>query len=165
MSLSQTLLELSRHHRAALSERDRTDFDDELDRQTRQSWPNVLRAARLLPAVEYVMSARLRTLALREMAALFADLDAIVAPTYGGETLALTNLTGHPMVVVPSGFRDDGTPVSVTFFGGLYGEDRVLTLAKAYQDATGWHRRVPPRFGPGAQPTATDPFLPGSLKD
>ena len=32
MMLKQTLLELGRHHRAALSVRDRADFEDELDR-------------------------------------------------------------------------------------------------------------------------------------
>ncbi len=159
------MLALSAEAAAAFDEFTRSGRDDELDRQTRGSWPNVFRAARLLPAVEYVTSARLRTVALRALARLFRDHDVIVSPTFGGQTLALTNLTGHPAVVVPSGFRDDGTPVSITFWGGLYGEDRVLSLAKAYQDATGWHRKAPPLFGPGANPPATAAFLPDSLLD
>ncbi|HSN89106.1 MAG TPA: hypothetical protein VL025_20240, partial [Thermoanaerobaculia bacterium] len=69
--------------------------------------------------------------------------DAYVAPTYGGSNLLLTNLTGHPAVVVPNGFRKNGTPTSLTFTGRLWGEAAVLALAKAYQEATGFHRRVP----------------------
>ena len=73
-----------------------------------------------------------------------ADVDAYVVPSFGGSHLLLTNLTGHPAVVVPSGFRRDGTPASITFGGPLFGEAEVLLLAKAYQDATGFHRRHPP---------------------
>jgi Asp-tRNA(Asn)/Glu-tRNA(Gln) amidotransferase A subunit family amidase len=71
-----------------------------------------------------------------------ADLDAYVCPTYSGGNLLLTNMTGYPAVVVPNGFRKDGTPTSITFTGRLWGEATVLALAKAYQDATGVHLRV-----------------------
>ncbi len=33
-----------------------------------------------------------------------------------------------------------GTPLSLTFLGQLYGEAKMLALAKAYQDATDFHR-------------------------
>jgi hypothetical protein len=49
-----------------------------------------------------------------------------------------------PAVIVPNGFRDDGTPVSVTFLGGLFDEARLLAVAHAYQEATDFHRRTPP---------------------
>jgi Asp-tRNA(Asn)/Glu-tRNA(Gln) amidotransferase A subunit family amidase len=68
--------------------------------------------------------------------------DVIVTPTFGTQLLA-TNLTGHPAVILPNGFRDNGTPVSLTFLGGLYEEATLLAVAKAYQDATGWHLRHP----------------------
>ncbi len=55
----------------------------------------------------------------------------------------VTNLTGHPAVVVPNGFQDDGTPVSLTFLGGLYREAPMLALARAYQEATGFHLKHP----------------------
>ncbi len=58
----------------------------------------------------------------------------------------MTNLTGHPTAVVPSGFTQEGTPVSISFVGKLWGDAEVLLLAKAYQDATGWHERRPDRF-------------------
>jgi Asp-tRNA(Asn)/Glu-tRNA(Gln) amidotransferase A subunit family amidase len=49
-------------------------------------------------------------------------------------------------VTVPNGFRTDGTPVSISFIGRLFGEAELLAVAKAYQDATGFHRRQPPAF-------------------
>jgi Asp-tRNA(Asn)/Glu-tRNA(Gln) amidotransferase A subunit family amidase len=65
-------------------------------------------------------------------------------PVFGN--LVLTNLTGHPGVVVPNGFTESGSPVSITFMGYLYDEDTVLALARAYQEATGFHLKTPPGF-------------------
>ena len=36
-----------------------------------------------------------------------------------------------------------GTPVSLTFLGNLYGEAKLLALARAYQEATGFHKQFP----------------------
>ena len=36
-----------------------------------------------------------------------------------------------------------GTPVSLTFLGQLYGEAQLLSLARAYQNATGFHLEHP----------------------
>jgi Asp-tRNA(Asn)/Glu-tRNA(Gln) amidotransferase A subunit family amidase len=49
-------------------------------------------------------------------------------------------------VTVPNGFEDDGTPVSISFIGKLFGEAELLAAAKAFQDATGFHLRRPPEF-------------------
>ena len=46
-------------------------------------------------------------------------------------------------MVLPNGFRADGTPTSITFTGRLFGEADLLAVAKAYQDATGFHLRHP----------------------
>ena len=121
----------------------RENRDDELTRQTKNAWPNVLRAARMVPAVEYVKANRLRTLAMREMAKIMEGVDLYLAPVWEGDNLLLTNLTGHPCVVVPNGFRKNGTPTSVTFVGDLYGEAKSLAAAKAYQDATDFHTKHP----------------------
>jgi Asp-tRNA(Asn)/Glu-tRNA(Gln) amidotransferase A subunit family amidase len=98
--------------------------------------------ARFIPAVEYVNANRARTLAMRAMEQTFHDVDVVVTPTFGAQLVA-TNLTGHPAVIVPNGFRDDGTPVSLTFLGRLFGEAPVLALARAYQNHTGFHLRHP----------------------
>jgi len=117
---------------------------DKMVRQTADAWPNVFRQGELVPAVEYLRAMRLRTIVMREMARIMEDFDAYVVPTYGGDNLLLTNLTGHPAVVVPNGFRTgDGTPTSITFQGKLDGDDTVLALAQAYQEATGFHTKHP----------------------
>ena len=64
----------------------------------------------------------------------------------GGNDLTLTNLTGHPTVVLPAGFRKRGdveTPFSVTFTGKLFGESELLAVAHAFQQATTVHLRHP----------------------
>jgi Asp-tRNA(Asn)/Glu-tRNA(Gln) amidotransferase A subunit family amidase len=66
-----------------------------------------------------------------------------VAPSFGGNNLLLTNLTGHPCVVLPNGFDKKGSPASISFMGRLYDEATTLAVAKAYQDATGFHRKHP----------------------
>ena len=128
---------------AAFDELTRSGADDKLVRQIRSAWPNVFRAARIVPAVEYVQANRVRTLLQREMERRLADVDVYVCPPFGGENLLITNLTGHPSVVLPNGFRKDGTPTSITFLGHLYREAEVLAVAKAYQDATDFHLRRP----------------------
>ena len=121
----------------------RSDRDDLLVRQIERAWPNVFRQARLIPAVEYLQANRVRTLLLRAMEEALGGLDAYVCPSFGGDNLLLTNLTGHPCVVVPNGFRADGAPTSITFCGRLHREAELLALARAYQEATDWHRRRP----------------------
>jgi Asp-tRNA(Asn)/Glu-tRNA(Gln) amidotransferase A subunit family amidase len=130
---------------AAFDDLTRSGRAKELVRQTADAWPNVFRQGQLIPAVEYVRANRIRTLLMRALAESMKDVNLFVAPTYGGDHLLMTNLTGHPAVVVPNGFRaSDGTPTSITFTGQLDGEDEILLAAKAYQEATGFHLRRPP---------------------
>jgi Asp-tRNA(Asn)/Glu-tRNA(Gln) amidotransferase A subunit family amidase len=134
---------LSAEAAAAFDEMTRTGKDDLLVRQRRGAWPNTFRQARFIPAVEYIQANRLRTLLMQEMAGKMEGIDVFVTPSYGGSTLLITNLTGHPTVVVPSGFNEKGDPTSISFVGSLYGEEKALRVAKAYQDATGFHLQHP----------------------
>jgi len=142
---------------AAFDQLTRTGKDKLLTSQKDYDWPNTFRTARFIPAVEYIQAARARRMAMDAVAKVFNDFDVIVAPT-NGEQLVITNLTGHPAVVLPNGLRgndapkppsDDvsdfqnaggaGTPTSLTFLGKLYGEAELLAFARAYQEATGFH--------------------------
>lgn len=128
---------------AAFDELTRSGRDELLVRQVKDAWPNVFRAARLIPAVEYIQANRLRTLLMQGMADLMSQVDLYIAPSFS-DTLLLTNLTGHPAVVVPNGFSAEGIPASsITFIGDIYGEATTLAVAKMYQDATDFHLRRP----------------------
>jgi len=139
-----------------LSGRDRL-----LTEQGVEDWPNSFRVSRFYPAVEYIQANRARTLACREVSALFEKVDIIVASS-GGMQLLATNLTGHPAAIVPNGLRGDdaprppkidtgdeddiggpGTPVSITFLAGLYDDARLAAFAQAYQQATGFNKLHP----------------------
>jgi len=152
---------LSAEAAAAFDELTRTGKDKLLTSQKDYDWPNSFRTARLIPAVEYIQAARARRIAMDAVAKVFDEVDVIVAPT-NGEQLVITNLTGHPAVILPNGLRaadapkppsDDpgdftntggpGTPASLTFLGQLYGEGRLLALARAYQEASGFHLEHP----------------------
>ena len=120
--------------------------DDEMVLQIRNAWPNVLRAAQLIPAVEYIQASRHRLLLMRDMAGVFDTIDVYVTPSFVGSSLLTTNLTGHPQLVVPDGFLPDGSPHSLSFVGDLFGEAELVMAARAYQDLTDWHRRRPAGF-------------------
>jgi Asp-tRNA(Asn)/Glu-tRNA(Gln) amidotransferase A subunit family amidase len=128
---------------AAFDELTRTNQDDLLVRQIKNAWPNVFRQARMIPAVEYIQANRLRTMVMEAMAKTMSQVDVFVTPSYGGDVLLLTNLTGHPAVVLPNGFTDKGTPTSISFIGNLYDEAKALFVAKAFQDATDFHLKHP----------------------
>ncbi|HEX6627388.1 MAG TPA: amidase [Gemmatimonadaceae bacterium] len=130
---------------AAFDELTRTDRDKELVQQGKGDWPNTFRTSRFIPAVDYVNANRVRSMAIQKWDDLMRTVDVIVTPTGAANLsqLVATNLTGHPAVILPNGFRDDGTPVSLTFLGGLFEEGKVLAVAKAYQDATGFHLKHP----------------------
>lgn len=121
----------------------RTGQDRGLVRQTAEAWPNLLRVARLVPAVEYLQASRVRTMLMRRVHELLGEVDLLVHPSREGPWLGITNLTGHPTVVVPAAARSDGTPTSVSFTGQLFDEARLVALASAWQHASGHHLRRP----------------------
>jgi Asp-tRNA(Asn)/Glu-tRNA(Gln) amidotransferase A subunit family amidase len=131
---------------AAFDELTLSNRDDLLKRQNKDSWPNIFRSSRFIPAVEYINANRIRFQLIQKMAELMKQFDVIIAPPFQGDISLITNLTGHPCVVVPDGFSDDGTPSSITFIGNLFDEGKVLAAAKTYQDATDFHLKHPPLF-------------------
>jgi Asp-tRNA(Asn)/Glu-tRNA(Gln) amidotransferase A subunit family amidase len=123
----------------------RSGKDDQLVRQVANAWPNVFRQGQFIPAVEYLRANRIRWQVMREMEEALGRVDLYVCPSFGGDNLLLTNLTGHPAVVLPNGFRSsDGTPTSITFNGRLYRETELLAVAHAYQQSTDYHLQRPP---------------------
>jgi Asp-tRNA(Asn)/Glu-tRNA(Gln) amidotransferase A subunit family amidase len=130
---------------AAFDDLTRSDRDKLLVQQGKFDWPNTFRTSRFIPAVDYVNANRLRSVAIQKWDELMNTVDVIVTPTGAANLsqLVATNLTGHPAVILPNGFRDDGTPVSLTFLGGLFQEGQLLAVARAYQNATDFHLKQP----------------------
>ena len=133
---------------AAFDELTRSGQDELMVRQIQRAWPNVFRASRFIPAVEYIQANRARHILIQKMAEQMKAVDLFVTPSFGGNNLLVTNLTGHPCVVVPNGFKENGSPTSISFIGQLYDEGTILAVAKAYQDATDWHKQHPSMFIP-----------------
>ena len=146
---------------AAFDELTLSGRDKLLTGQKSFDWPNQFRVARFYSAVDYIQAQRARTLAMAAMAKMFAEVDVIVTP-WDGAQLTATNLTGHPAVILPNGFRGEdapkpanngdgaleneggpGTPVSITFLGALYSDARLAAFARAYQERTGFHLARP----------------------
>lgn len=124
----------------------RTNQDDLLVRQIQNAWPNVFRAARFVPAVEYLMANRARTLLQQQMHEFMSEVDVLIAPSFGGAQLVVTNLTGHPCVVVPNGGTPGADINSICMVGNLFDEATILAVAKAYQEATVWDEMHPPKY-------------------
>jgi len=131
---------------AAFDEMTRKNRDDQLVRQVKRAWPNVFRSARYVPAVEYVQANRARVLLNQKMSSLFEKIDVYLVPSFYGDNLLRTNLTGHPCIVLPNGFDNKGMPTSISFIGDLYKDGELVAVARSYQRGTGWHKRYPPKF-------------------
>ena len=128
---------------AAFDDLTRSGKDDLMVRQIKNAWPNAFRAARFVPAVEYIQANRHRSLLIQDFHKKLGDVDVYLSPALSGKNLTMTNLTGHPCVVLPNGFRPEGRPTSITFMGKLFGEGKLLQVAKIYQDATDFHLKHP----------------------
>jgi Asp-tRNA(Asn)/Glu-tRNA(Gln) amidotransferase A subunit family amidase len=131
---------------ASFDDLTRSGLDELLEDQSEAGWPNAFRTARLLPAVEYLQASRARTLLMQALDVAWQGVDVIVTPTFARDVLLATNLSGHPMVVVPNGFLATRTPGSISFIGRVWGDAAALHVARAYQNATAHHLARPPRF-------------------
>ncbi len=64
-------------------------------------------------------------------------------PTPARRHSTMANLACYPAINVPNGFTDVGTPTNVTLFARPFREAELLAVARAYQDAAGFHLREP----------------------
>lgn len=113
----------------------------DLVNQGETGWPNFVRSGRFVPAVEYIQANRIRTMLMESLEQVFSQVDMFMAPTFG--VMTATNLTGHPTIALPNGLSDEGIPTSISLIGNLFAEAELCTVARTWQEATGWHRRRP----------------------
>lgn len=131
---------------AAFDELTRTGRDELVERQDKGFWPNIFRAGRTIPAAEYINANRFRSELIRVTNDFMKQYDVVIVPSFMGNQSAITNLTGHPVVVFPIGFSQNGSPLSLSLVGNLYDEASILQAAKAFQDKTEWNKKHPPMF-------------------
>ncbi len=140
----------------------------ELKAQVPDAWPNIFRQARFLSAVDFVQADRMRRKVAEEMARLFSQVDLLLVPSLRDEMLTITNLTGHPALVVLAGFievakaRSDWAPDpehpmptfnpprrvphGVCLIGRLFGEGTMVNAGMALERAFGVVGDRPPGF-------------------
>ncbi|MFL5740779.1 MAG: amidase [Flavisolibacter sp.] len=131
---------------AAFDELTRTNRDDLVERQDKDFWPNSFRSARLIPAVEYINANRYRTVLCQKVQDFMKRYDVVIVPTFAGNQLSITNLTGNPVLCMPMGFNQRNLPQSITLIGNLYDESSILEVARAYQDKTEFNKKHPEMF-------------------
>lgn len=119
---------------------------DTMVEQDRRSRANSLRQSRFIPAVEYIQANRQRQVLIQKMQDLMKNYDVLISPSFGNDQLLATNLTGHPVIAVPTGLDKKNHPTSMTFVGNLYDEESILLLAKAFQDNTSFDEMHPPGY-------------------
>ena len=137
---------ISAESAAAFDDLTRSNRDTLIERQDKNFWPNIFRTARYIPAVEYINANRYRTNLNKAIQAFMKNYDVVIVPTYAGNQLAITNLTGNPSICFPIGFTRTGNPQSITLLGNLYDDASILQLAKAYQDKTEHNKKHPQLF-------------------
>jgi Asp-tRNA(Asn)/Glu-tRNA(Gln) amidotransferase A subunit family amidase len=128
-------------------------------------------AGRLIPAVEYLQSQRVRMMMMTQLAEATAHVDVYVVasnnngtgggrgagapapssepprpqtPTQRHSTMA--NLACYPAINVPNGFSETGSPTNMTFFARPFREMELIALAKAYQDVARFHLARPSKL-------------------
>ena len=113
-------------------------------------------------AAEWQRASDRRTVLFRAVQRLFEGFDLIVTPTMtapakpldaGGSIASAMyaewagylypfDLTGHPAMSVPCGFAE-GLPVGLQLIGPWFGEQRLIDVATALEDAGRWSERRP----------------------
>ena len=106
----------------------------------------------------YLKAQKVRTLIRQEFDQAFAKYDALVTPAapslpfkigekvddplqmYLTDVCTLPiNIAGVPAISIPAGFGD-GLPVGMQIIGKPFGEESILKIAYAFQQATEWHK-------------------------
>lgn len=110
----------------------------------------------------YLKAQKVRTIIRQEFEHAFQKCDALVTPTspsvpfklgekiddplqmYLADVCTLpANIAGIPGISIPAGFVD-GLPVGMQILAPYFGEETLLRVAYAYEQATEWHKKRPP---------------------
>ncbi len=146
---------------AAFEDLTLTDADDTLKWQDAAAWPNTMRKARFLSAVDHVNLDRLRFRVMQAVGDMMGGVDALIGPFMTGPMLIASNFTGHPCLHLRAGFEQIATrsaaslgagklttgnasgtqtfrvPQGISLWGQLFDEGPILNLGMALEAALG----------------------------
>jgi Asp-tRNA(Asn)/Glu-tRNA(Gln) amidotransferase A subunit family amidase/Asp-tRNA(Asn)/Glu-tRNA(Gln) amidotransferase C subunit len=97
-------------------------------------WSSTFRNAQFVTAVHFLQANRLRGQLITETQRKLSEIDLLL----GGDDLTLTNLTGHPSLIVQCGsetVREKQLPGVIKLTAAAYREDVLLHVGKAIQAA------------------------------
>ncbi|MEM9551981.1 MAG: amidase [Pseudomonadota bacterium] len=117
-----------------------SDADDTLTWQDDGAWPNTMRKARFLSAVDHVQLDRLRYRVMQAVGEMMGSVDALIGPFMTGPMLVASNFTGHPCVHLRAGFDDLATRSAASLGSGklTVGEATGETLYRVPQGVSLW---------------------------
>jgi len=134
-------------------------LDDTLKWQDAGAWPNTMRKARFLSAVDHVNLDRLRFRVMQAVAELMRGCDVLIGPFMTGPMLVVSNFTGHPCLHIRAGFEQIATrsaaslgagklttgdatgedvfrvPQGISLWGHLFDEGPLLNVGMALEKA------------------------------
>ncbi|MHA7128822.1 amidase [Algoriphagus namhaensis] len=114
--------------------------------QDESSRANSLRQSRFIPAVEYLQANRQRRILMENFHQIVSEFDILLSPTMDFSQLMITNLTGHPVLAIPTGLDSKDHPTSISLIGNLFDEGSILKLGTYLQSQTDFHLMRPPGF-------------------
>lgn len=113
-----------------------------------------------ISSAEYINLLKARALAISEIREAMANTDVCIFPTNAITAIAVAdvdematplsrfgrfvNLLDLCSIAVPAGLSQQGLPISIQIVGGPMQESTILRVAHAFEQATEWHRAVPP---------------------
>lgn len=134
MNTAPLLIPLFAEASAAFEELTRSNADDTLAWQDDEAWPNTFRQSWFIPATELIQASRVRRQVMDVMHEFMnTDIDAIICPAFAANLLLITNATGHPSLVLRTGFKDDGSPTGTTLIGRLFDEGTLCRIGHALE--------------------------------
>src|SRR5262249_11910445 len=110
----------------------------------------------------YLKALKVRRLIKNDFDAAFRECDVVIGPTSptpafqigdnAGDALAMylfdiytisAKLAGIPGISIPCGFTKSGLPIGLQIMAEAFAEEKLLRVARMYEQATAWHARRP----------------------
>jgi len=148
---------ISGSERASAHERDFIAHGNKMGRELRDS----LMAGLAARSVDYLAAQRRRRELAAAIDAAVTGVDAVLLPgtlhtappasdadkvkAFMSDAMTTAfNISGHPALVLRTGFDHDGLPTNAQIVGRYFDEATVLRVAHTYERAREWHKRRPP---------------------